>query len=448
MLKQSASIVCFALLFAVLSASALPQVMHAHFQTLGSASGSSHPIHDYTLPPDKLQKAHALYLTGVWLFLATGLYSLVLAFVYLRRGWVAKLRSWAERLSTRRFLQALVVVPVFVVSLSLFLLPAEIYGQHVERKYGLSIQGWPSWLRDWAVALALLALVSTVLAWILYAIIRRSPRRWWLYFWLAFLPISAFLTFIAPVAIDPLFNHYEPLAAKDPALVQELEKVAERGGLHIPPTRMFAMKASEKLTGSNAYVTGFGATRRIVVWDTAIQKLTTPEIAFVFGHEMGHYVLGHILKGFAFMSAVFLVIFYLGYRLATWLAFRWGTRWDVRGLDDWASLPLFWLVFSLMLFFSSPALNAFSRHLEHQADQYGLEVVHGLIPDSSQVAAQSFQKLGEEWLEYPHLNKFVVWWLWDHPPIPDRIRFALSYDSWSAGKSPAFVRRSQATPQP
>ena len=176
-----------------------------------------------------------------------------------------------------------------------------------------------------------------------------------------------------------------------------------------------------------------------MVWDTAIQKLTTGQIAFVFGHEMGHYVLGHILKGFAFMSAVFLLISYLGYRLAIWIEGRWGTQWEIRGLADWASLPLFWLVFSFLLFFSGPGFGAFSRHLEHQADQYGLETVHGLIPDSSQVAAQSFQNLGEEWLEYPYLNKFAVWWLWDHPPIPDRIRFALTYNPWAEGKAPEFV---------
>ncbi|HEV2114125.1 MAG TPA: M48 family metallopeptidase, partial [Terriglobales bacterium] len=421
-----------ALLLSLLAICAESQTAPIPQSQLSSVQAPQPRVTSYTLSPNLLQESYALYLTSVWLFFATTIYGFALAILYLRRRWIARFRDFAARLSGRRVVQALIVIPLFALTVSLFLLPFEIYGQHVERHYGLSVQTWPSWLRDWFIALALTLLAATVLSYILYAIIRRSPRRWWLWFWLAFLPISAFVTFIEPVAIDPLFDKYEPLANKRSALVAELQKVAQRGGLNIPASRMFEMKASEKLTGSNAYVTGFGATKRIVVWDTAIQKMTKEQIAFVFGHEMGHYVLGHIVQGFVFMAAVSLLLLYLTYCLANWMLCRWGAQWDIPGLDDWASLPLFWLVISVLLFLSGPGLNAFSRHLEHQADQYGLEVVHGLIPDSSQVAAQSFQKLGEEWLEYPYLSKFAVWWAWDHPPIPDRIRFALTYDPWSA----------------
>jgi Zn-dependent protease with chaperone function len=352
---------------------------------------------------------------------------------------MVKFRNLAERSSPNRFLQALIVVPAFVIAMAILTLPLGLYSQHVSRAYGISVQEWGSWFRDWVVQLLLAAILSAILGWILYSAIRRSPRRWWLYFWLALLPIAAFLTFIAPVAIDPLFNHYEPLQPKNPELVAELEKVVARSGIQIPPDRMYEMKASEKLTGSNAYVTGFGATKRVVVWDTSIQQFTIPQIMFVFGHEMGHYVLGHIVKGFVFAMGVVLVLFYLTYRLANWLCGRWGTAWGIRSLDDWASLPVLWLTISAMLCISSPMLNAFSRHLEHQADQYGLEVVHGLFPDSSQVAAQSFQILGEEWLEYPEVSPLAVFLAWDHPPIASRIHFALSYDPWDQGQ-PRFVK--------
>ena len=135
-----------------------------------------------------------------------------------------------------------------------------------------------------------------------------------------------------------LFHKFEPLQRKDPALVASLEWTAQRSGLNIPPERMFWIHASEKTTTFEAYVTGFGASKRIVVFDTAIAKATTPEIVFVAAHEMGHYVLGHIPKFLAFGAVFLFVLFYLGFRTIGWVLARWRAKWEVRGLDDWASL--------------------------------------------------------------------------------------------------------------
>src|SRR5258705_120198 len=153
------------------------------------------------------------------------------------------------------------------------------------------------------------------------------------------------------------------------------------------------MGAGEKTTTLNAYVTGFGASKRIVVWDTTIAKLSTPQIVFVAGHEMGHYVLQHILKGLMLGAVLLLVGFYLGFKCIGWALARWGTNWGIRALDDWASLPVLLLLFSIMAFVSNPIASVVSRYFEHQADQYALEVTHGLTPDSGQVAAQAFQIL-------------------------------------------------------
>jgi Zn-dependent protease with chaperone function len=210
--------------------------------------------------------------------------------------------------------------------------------------------------------------------------------------------------------------------------------------MDIPPQRMFEMKASEKHTTLNAYVTGFGATKRVVVWDTTMQQMTTPETLFVFGHEMGHYALGHIPKEAAIDLLLLLVLFYVGYRLATWLVARHGARWGISDLSDWASLPLLVLILSVITFLATPAFNAVSRHYEHQADQYGLEVIHGLVPNESRTAAQSFQKLGELSLDYPYVNRFWEVWAWTHPTIRDRMIFVQTYDPWAHGKQPEFVK--------
>jgi len=203
---------------------------------------------------------------------------------------------------------------------------------------------------------------------------------------------------------------------------------------------MFWMGASVKTTAVDAYVTGFGASKRIVVLDTTIAKATTPQILFVAGHEMGHYVLGHIPKGLAFFAALFFVFFYLGYRTIGWVLTRWGPKWDVRGVDDWASLPALFLLLAVFMFVANPISSAFSRHYEHQADQYGLEVTHGLIPDSGQAAAQGFVLLGEVDLGDPEPSPIAVFLFYDHPPVPDRVLFAVTYDPWSHNESPEFVK--------
>ncbi len=394
----------------------------------------------YTLAPAQLTKARALYVTDLWLYFAGTLYGFLILWLVLRGQVVVRLRNAAEPVSRNRFFQALMVTPVFIIVVSILLLPPEVYGHHIGREYRLSVQGWTSWFRDWAVQLLIFAVVGSFVAWILYAILRRSPKRAWLHFWLAVIPIAALLTFIAPVAIDPLFNRFTLLESTRPDLVRDLESVAHRAGVNIPASRMYEMNAGAKYTGSNAYVTGFGASKRVVVWDTAIRQDTSAELMFTFGHELGHYVLGHIGKGYLFAMAVCFGLFYLIFRIANWVIRRWGEALGIRSVEDWASMPLIALIGFVLLFLATPGLNAFSRHVEHDADVYGLEVTHGLVPHSSQVAAQSFQHLGEEWLEYPYVGKFAEIWMWNHPTNSERVHFAATYDPWQQGRSPEFVR--------
>ena len=305
-----------------------------------AAADSSAPLLQYSLPPDKLAKAYALYLVNGVLYFVAGLWSIVVLWLMLRSRFGVRLRSLAERVSRRRFLQAVVVMSVFAIVMELVQLPFDMYSEHISMKYGRSVQTWASWFGDWGKGLLLACIFASILGWILYVALRRSPRRWWFYFWLALIPIIIFVMFIAPVWIEPMFNKYEPLTDHHADLVAQIERVVHRAGMDIPPERMYEMKASEKTTTLNAYVSGFGATKRVVVWDTTMQHMTTPETLFVFGHEMGHYVLGHIPKEIAINLVFLLLLFYVGYRLANWLVAKYGERWGIRSLDDWASLPL------------------------------------------------------------------------------------------------------------
>ena len=175
-----------------------------------------------------------------------------------------------------------------------------------------------------------------------------------------------FLIFLSPIVIDPLFNKFEPLDKSNPQLVDAIEQVTKRGGLEIPRDRMFLMKASEKVTTLNAYVTGFGPSKRVVVWDTTIKNASTPETLFVFGHEMGHYVLNHVMIGIAATAVGLFIGFYLLYRIANWAFSRFQQRWHMRELSDWAAVPMLLLILSVLGTISQPINSAFSRQLGAQ----------------------------------------------------------------------------------
>lgn len=382
----------------------------------------------FTLSPEKYEQAVAYARERYRLYFIGFVYGAAVLLFVLWRRLTVKFRDWAERASARRFVQVLIYAPLLFLTLGVLGLPTDIYGHSLSLKYDQSVQGWGSWFWDWTKAQLIGIVIGIFLIWILYGIIRRSARRWWFYFWLATLPILVFLLFITPVVIQPLFFQFSPLEEKQPALVAEIEKVVARGGLEIPRQRMFEMNASEKLKSVNAYVTGFGASKRVVVWDTTLEKMTIPQTLFVFGHEMGHYVLFHIMKGLAVAAVVLFVFLYLGYRGIHWALGRWGGGWGIRGVDDWASLPVLMLLLSIFSFLSSPLVNTYSRYQEHQADVYGLQVIEGIVPDYRKAGAEAFQILGEINLADPDPSTFIKFWLYSHPPLNERIVFAETYD--------------------
>jgi Zn-dependent protease with chaperone function len=230
------------------------------------------------------------------------------------------------------------------------------------------------------------------------------------------------------VLIDPIFNRFTPLQARDPALVAQLEQVVARSPLTIPPARMFVMDASTRTNGLNAYVTGFGRSKRIVVWDTTLAQAPVDEIVSIYGHEQGHYVLNHIWKGMAFAAALMLVFYWLGARLLRMIVRRRGDAWHIRSEDDWSSVGLLLLLSTALSFLAEPPANAFSRAIEHQADVYGLEITSGLLPNAGATAVRVENRLGRVWLEDPSPNRFVVWWTYTHPTASERADFALNFE--------------------
>jgi Zn-dependent protease with chaperone function len=397
-------------------------------------------ITEYTLPPDLYRKARNRSRINFASLIIGFFYGLFVLWFILHRKLSAKFRDWAERASRVRFLQALIFTPLVVLTIAVLQLPLDLFNEEVLKLYKISVQPWLSWAADWAKVQFLTIVLGIFLVWLLYAMIRKSPARWWFYFWLLSLPIILLFFFISPYLIEPMFYTFEPLSVKAPQLIAPLERVTRRAGQEIPPERMFWMKASEKTIATNAYVSGFGASKRIVIWDTTIAQETPDEVVADFGHEMGHYVLGHIWKGIAFFAAIIFLLLYAGYRSIGWLLARRGAQWGIRDLGDWASLPALLLLLTLFGSVTQVIGNTFSRFQENQADVYGLEVTHGILPDPGQACAWSFQNFGEKVLVYPDPNPLQVFLYYDHPPVRDRIHLCVTYDPWSKGESPQFVK--------
>jgi len=423
-------------------AAAMESKATAGQQPAGAAQAEAH----YVLTPEKRAKAIAYSRAQYLLYFAAIALSLAIYAFFWRIGFAVLLRERVQRVSARRFVQCVLFAPLFLAAVRVLEFPLDYYwGFTLEHRYDLSTQGFGSWMADWAKDLGLTAVVGIILVWVFYWLVRRSPRRWWLYFWLASIPITLAFILIEPYVVEPLFYRFTPLEKTQPALTDRIEKMLGHAGLSIPRSRIYEMNASAKTRLVNAYVSGLGSSKRVVVWDTTLEKLNSDQTLLVLGHEAGHYVLHHIPKEFALDEMLFLVLFYAGFVvLSRTVGREVGARHGVplravEGIDDLASLPIALLVLTVLVFIASPALNGISRHYEHQADQFGLEVAYGVVADPNTADVQSFQISGEEDLEDPDPNPFIRFWLYTHPPLEERIRFAASYRPWAEGKALEFV---------
>ena len=406
-----------------------------------AAQSQPHTEEAYSLPPGKLAQAIALNRIRVALDIGGSLWGLIVLWWLLASGGAARLEAWARELTRRGWVQGLAFFAVLIVFLTVAGLPLDAVGHAASRHYGISIQSWGGWLGDQGKGLAVALVIGTPLALFFNWLVRVSPRRYWLWIWVISLPLILSLVFLAPLVLDPLFNKFEPLEQTHPALTAKLEEVVARTGLQIPPSRMFLMKASEKTNGTNAYVTGIGSSKRFVMWDTTTDRMPDDEIMFVFGHESGHYVLEHIPKMLAIMIGGLFFVIWTCAHFAEWMVRRYGERWHIHAVAGRAGFVTLFLAFSFAGIVLTPAGNAVSRHFEHEADVYGQEAIHGLVPDAQRTAVSSFNHLGESWLDDPNPNGFVEFWSYSHPSVQHRAEFAEHYDPWANGGRGRFFAK-------
>ena len=395
----------------------------------------------YSLPPDKLAQAIALSKIRVSLEIAGSLWGLIVLWCLLASRAAARLDSWAWGKTKRRWLQGVMFFAILLVVLAVADLPLDVIGHAASLHYHVSVQRWPAWLIDQGKGLGVSLAIGIPIALFFNWIVRRSPRRYWIWAWLVSMPLILASVFLAPLVLDPIFNKFTPLEPKRPRLVTRLEDVVARTGTNIPPSRMFLMSASEKSNGINAYVTGIGSSKRFVMWDTTMDRMPDDEIMFIFGHESGHYVLNHIPKGLAMSMVGSLFMFWICAHLAEWMVRRFGEKWQVSSVASRAGFLTLVFALSLARFLQTPISNAISRHIEHEADLYGQEAIHGLVPNPQKTAVSAFNHMGEAWLEDPNPNAFVEFWFSSHPSVQKRADFAEHYDPWVNGGHGKFFAK-------
>jgi STE24 endopeptidase len=352
-----------------------------------------------------------------WLGIADFIIGLVFLIVLLVTGWSGWLRDLAYRLGFQNYSLAVFVYLLLLLLISKALgIGSDYYGYRLERRYKLSTQRFRAWIGDEVKGFLVGLVLGSVVVELLYYTIRQWPERWWLLAWALFMVLFVLLAQLAPVALFPIFYKFEPL--DDEELRRRLVVLSERAGTRV--RGVYRWKLSEKSKKANAALTGLGATRRIILADTLLDNYTSDEIEAVLAHELGHHVHRHILKSIFVQAAITL----FGFWAANWALHYAVDRqlFEFVQVSDFANLPLLALVATVLSLLLMPALNAYSRYNERQADRYAFESIASVEPFIS-----SMNKLAEQNLAERTPGKWVEWFFDSHPSISRRLAAA---DEW------------------
>src|SRR6266576_1487622 len=376
------------------------------------------------LPPDSAE-ARRYNRIRRWLGIAEFALSLALLVVLVMTGWTNWLRDLAMTGAFQIYALAVFLYTVMLVVIGKVLgLGMDYYSFRLEHRYQLSNQKFRGWIWDEVKGLLVSAILAAALVELLYFVIRQFSQQWWLLAWAGFLGVVVLLAQLAPVVLFPIFYKFEPL--QDEELKLRLVRLGERAGTRV--RGVYRWKLSEKSKKANAALTGLGNTRRIILADTLLANYSTDEIEAVLAHELGHHVHRHIFKSILVQAGITL----LGFWTANWaLHYAIERRHMFETLSDFANLPLLVLVSTILGFLLLPALNAYSRFNERQADRYAFRSIASIEPFIS-----SMNKLAEQNLAERTPSRFVEWFFHSHPAIARRIAAA---ENW-AERQAANVR--------
>ena len=398
--------------------------------TAGAGGGAFDPMaatraYLAKVPPEKRARSDAYFEGGYWLILWDFLYGAAIAVLLLYSGWSARMRDLAERVTRFKPVQSLLYWPQYAIVSFVLLFPLTYYEGFVrEHQYGLATQTFGPWFGDQAKELLISVVFGSVFVMILYGVLRRAPRTWWIWGSCTTVVFIMFGALIAPVWINPMFNKYTRL--EDPKLRAPILSLARANG--ITARDVYVVDASRQSTRVSANVSGFLGTDRISLNDNLLKRCSPAEIEAVMGHEMGHYVLNHAYKGILAFSVLVVLGFAFVRAFFDRLVFRWGEKWRVSGIGDLAGLPVLVLLISFYFFVLTPVTNTITRTMEFEADMYGLNAARQ--PDGE---AEVDLKLGEyRKLDPGPIEEFIFF---DHPSGRVRILAAMRWKAEHLGAS-------------
>jgi STE24 endopeptidase len=339
-----------------------------------------------------------------------------LLIVLLATGWTGTLRDMAREASQSYYYSVFLYVLMLMLISKVLGAPLEYYGFRLEHSYHLSNQKPRSWLWDECKSFLIGMAMATVIVELLYLSMRQFEQNWWLVAWAVFLGLFVLLAQLAPVVLFPIFYKFEPL--DDEELKRRLIVLSERAGTRV--RGVYKWHLSEKSKKANAALTGLGATRRIILADTLLDNYSHDEIEAVLAHELGHHVHRHILKSIFVQAGITLFGFWLADYVLSYAVYH---RHLYPYMSDFANLPLLILVSTVLSFLLMPALNAYSRFNERQADRYCFQSVASVEPFIS-----SMNKLAEQNLAETTPSRWVEWLLHSHPAIAKRVAAA---EAWA-----------------
>jgi Zn-dependent protease with chaperone function len=369
--------------------------------------------------PIPSEKALRFYRTGMWIWAFDVCWGLIVPAVIAFSGFSAVLRNLARRLGRFRFPTVGLYVVLYLGIVFLIDLPLIYYvGFLRQHAYSLSNQSLAKWMTDFLLSVGIEMIVGFAFAWVPFLLLARAPRWWWLYTSLLSVPFLFATLLVKPIWIDPLFNDFGPM--KNKRLEQSILDLASRAG--IEGSRVFEVNKSIDTKALNAYVTGVLGSKRIVLWDTLIARLEEKELLVVMAHEMGHYVLGHVVRSILLSSFLTLTSLFLVDRLGRWLVARYSHILRFESLADVASVPLLLLLIQVTMLFLTPAAMAYSRYQEHEADRFALDLTH-----TNHSGGTAFVKLQQENLGNPRPGLIYRIFRASHASIGERIDFCNSY---------------------
>ena len=370
-----------------------------------------------TLQGAELEKSNNYFQGGYWLILWGALVGILVDFLILQSRLSARFRDWAERVTSRKWLQpALYALPYIIVGF-LIALPWTIYTDFFrEQQYDLMSLDFGSWFGEQMVGLVISLIMFPLLIMAIFAVIRRAPKTWWIW-GTGVIAIFLFIgMMLGPVFISPLFNEYNEMA-EGPMRDKIVAMAAE---YDIPAENIYVFDQSKQHKRISANVSGIGPTIRISLNDNLLERTDPDEVAAVMGHELGHYVLGHIWRTVFILALIMAVGLFITARVAPRLIERHGGKWGVRSISDPAAIPLLSLILTAYFFAATPALNSLVRITESEADQFGLDTARE--PDG-------FAKVSMRLSEYRKIEPGPVeeMLFFDHPSGATRVRMAMQW---------------------